>query len=419
MAKLRVLRLFGNPLEFLPEITPCTNLRHLSLANVRIEGDQALSTINVDIEAETASYFVASKHKLSVFFALIFRFSSCQHPLLASALAKMSQDVSNRAVIGKDEGALRQLLSMMLSDNHHVVEQACVALASLAVDGAVGVRLMRADLVQAIEMVLRNTASVEELIISVLQILMNLAFTSDALAVRVLTKEILKRLKLLCAHRSSEVQRHALLTVGNLAFCWENRRSLLASESLRDLLLRLSAGSDAGVCKAAIRALAILGENEYLRRAVKGRPVAKQGLRILSMDGGGMRGLATVQMLRRIEQGTGRRIHEMFDLICGTSTGGMLACALGIKQMNLDECEEIYKSLGKLVFAEPIPKDNEAATWREKIDQVYKSSSQNFRVVVHGSKVSLQSSPFFFLPLVYKVNFCYGIFVFSNQCCGI
>lgn len=64
---------------------------------------------------------------------------------------------------------------------------------------------MRADLVQAIEMVLRNTASVEELLISVLQILMNLAFTSDALAVRVLTKEILKRLKLLCVHRSSEV----------------------------------------------------------------------------------------------------------------------------------------------------------------------------------------------------------------------
>lgn len=75
------------------------------------------------LQAETASYFVASKHKLSVFFALIFRFSSCQHPLLASALAKMSQDVSNRAVIGKDESALRQLLSMMLSDNHHVVSQ--------------------------------------------------------------------------------------------------------------------------------------------------------------------------------------------------------------------------------------------------------------------------------------------------------
>lgn len=46
-------------------------------------------------------------------------------------------------------------------------------------------------------------------------------------------------------------------------------------------------------------------------------------------------------------------------------------------------------SLGKLVFAEPVPKDNEAATWREKLDQLYKSSSQNFRVVVHGSKVRI------------------------------
>ena len=90
----------------------------------------------------------------------------------------------------------------------------------------------------------------------------------------------------------------------------------------------------------------ISGENEYLRRAVRGRHVGKQGLSILSMDGGGMRGLATVQMLRRLEKGTGKRIHEMFDLICGTSTGGMLAVALGIKGMTLDECEEVYKSLG-------------------------------------------------------------------------
>uniref|UniRef100_A0ACD5U782 Uncharacterized protein n=1 Tax=Avena sativa TaxID=4498 RepID=A0ACD5U782_AVESA len=105
------------------------------------------------------------------------------------------------------------------------------------------------------------------------------------------------------------------------------------------------------------------------------------------MDGGGMKGLATVQMLKQIEQGTGKRIHEMFDLICGTSTGGMLAMALGIKRMNLDQCEEIYTKLGKLVFAEPVPKD-ESATWKEKIDQLFKSSSQSFRVVVHGSKHS-------------------------------
>lgn len=100
-----------------------------------------------------------------------------------------------------------------------------------------------------------------------------------------------------------------------------------------------------------------------------------------------MKGLATVNILQEIEKGTGKRIHEMFDLICGTSTGGMLAVALGIKSMTLDQCEEIYKKLGKLVFAEP-PKENEVATWREKLDNLYKSSSQRFRFAVHGAKHS-------------------------------
>ena len=34
LAHLRSLQLFGNPLDFLPELTPCSSLRHLSLANV-------------------------------------------------------------------------------------------------------------------------------------------------------------------------------------------------------------------------------------------------------------------------------------------------------------------------------------------------------------------------------------------------
>ncbi|GLJ49400.1 hypothetical protein SUGI_1045520 [Cryptomeria japonica] len=384
MSELRVLRLFGNPLEFLPEILPLSNLRHLSLANVRIEGNENLSTVAVDIETENSSYFVASRHKLSAFFSLVFRFSSCQHPLLASALAKITEDNNNRNAIGRDENAVRQLISMLNSDNRHVVEQACSALSSLASDTSLAILLMKADIMQPIESVLKSI--VFEELISVLHVVVNMAFASDVVASKMLTKEVVKSLKLLCAHENIEVQRLALLAVGNLAFCWENRRTLVASESLRELLIRLTVGPTSCVTKAAARALAILGENEYLRRTIRGRPVGKQGLRVLSMDGGGMRGLATVQMLRRIEQGTGKRINEIFDLICGTSTGGMLAIALGIKGLSLDQCEEIYKTLGKLVFAEPITKDNEAATWREKLDQLYKSSSQNFRVVVHGSK---------------------------------
>ncbi|KAK3024840.1 hypothetical protein RJ639_045057 [Escallonia herrerae] len=386
MAELRVLRLFGNPLEFLPEILPLHKLRHLSLANIRIVADDNLRLVNVSIEMENSSYFVASRHKLSAFFSLIFRFSSCHHPLLASALAKIMQDEGNRVVVGKDENAVRQLISMISSDNQHVVEQACFALSSLASDVSVALSLIKSDIMQPVERVLKSAGSEE--LISVLQVVVELAFTSDTVAQKMLTKDLLKSLKLLCAHKNAEVQRFALLAVGNLAFCLENRRTLVTSESLRELLLRLTVSSVPRVSKAATRALAILGENESLRRAIRARPVAKQGLRILAMDGGGMKGLTTVQILKEIEKGTGKQIHEMFDLICGTSTGGMLAVTLGIKLMSLDKCEEIYKKLGKLVFAEPVPKDNEAATWREKLDQLYKSSSQSFRVVVHGSKHS-------------------------------
>ena len=78
----------------------------------------------------------------------------------------------------------------------------------------------------------------------------------------------------------------------------------------------------------------------------------KQGLRILAVDGDGMKGLAIVQILKEIEKGTGKWIQELFDLICGISTGGMLAVALGIKLMSLEQCEEIYKNLCKCALLE-------------------------------------------------------------------
>ena len=51
-------------------------------------------------------------------------------------------------------------------------------------------------------------------------------------------------------------------------------------------------------------------------------------MRILAIDGGGVRGLIPAVVLAEIERRTGRRIADLFDLIAGTSTGGILACAL-------------------------------------------------------------------------------------------
>jgi len=52
--------------------------------------------------------------------------------------------------------------------------------------------------------------------------------------------------------------------------------------------------------------------------------------RILSLDGGGIRGAFTAAVLATIESLTGKRIVEHFDLIAGTSTGGIIAIALGL-----------------------------------------------------------------------------------------
>lgn len=55
------------------------------------------------------------------------------------------------------------------------------------------------------------------------------------------------------------MQRLALLAVGNLAFCLENRSILVTSESLKELLMRLTIAPEPRVNRAAARALAILG----------------------------------------------------------------------------------------------------------------------------------------------------------------
>ena len=47
--------------------------------------------------------------------------------------------------------------------------------------------------------------------------------------------------------------------------------------------------------------------------------------KILSIDGGGIRGLIPALVLAEIEKRTGRAVADCFDLIAGTSTGGILA----------------------------------------------------------------------------------------------
>lgn len=83
------------------------------------------------------------------------------------------------------------------------VEQACFALSSLASDITLAMQLIKADIMQPIESVLRSVD--QEELISVLQVVVNLAFASDSVAQKMLTRDVLKSLKILCAHKNIEV----------------------------------------------------------------------------------------------------------------------------------------------------------------------------------------------------------------------
>src|SRR5215472_8590733 len=52
-------------------------------------------------------------------------------------------------------------------------------------------------------------------------------------------------------------------------------------------------------------------------------------INVLSIDGGGIRGIIPAAVLAGIEEGIGRQLHQAFDLIAGTSTGGIIALGIG------------------------------------------------------------------------------------------
>lgn len=53
-------------------------------------------------------------------------------------------------------------------------------------------------------------------------------------------------------------------------------------------------------------------------------------MRVLCIDGGGIRGIIPAVVLAELERRAGRPVSDLFDLIAGTSTGGILACALAL-----------------------------------------------------------------------------------------
>ena len=70
---------------------------------------------------------------------------------------------------------------------------------------------------------------------------------------------------------------------------------------------------------------------------------------ILSLIGGGIRGAFTTAFLTRLEEKLGRRIADSFDLIAGTSTGGIIAAGLAAGK-TAAEMHDFYVRYGARIF---------------------------------------------------------------------
>jgi patatin-like phospholipase/acyl hydrolase len=122
-----------------------------------------------------------------------------------------------------------------------------------------------------------------------------------------------------------------------------------------EVLIRLKNGLD----QAANRELSTkenvgsLAEDvcDHLERLplVRGRGTDGVSFRILALDGGGLKGAFTASVLATWEEQTRLRIVDHFDLIAGTSTGGILAIGLGLG-LSSQQMLDFYKERGPVIF---------------------------------------------------------------------
>ncbi len=75
----------------------------------------------------------------------------------------------------------------------------------------------------------------------------------------------------------------------------------------------------------------------------------RKSFKILSIDGGGIKGLYSASVLSRLEEKSGKKASDCFDMICGTSTGGLIALGIACGK-NVSELVELYYKHGGEIF---------------------------------------------------------------------
>lgn len=104
--------------------------------------------------------------------------------------------------------------------------------------------------------------------------------------------------------------------------------------------------------------------------------------KMLALDGGGIRGVLTLQILKAIETQLGvKRLCDYFDYIAGTSTGAIIASGLAIGK-SVDELIDFYRTTGTAMF--------EKTRYLERLNSLYRNGPlENQLKTVFGEHTDL------------------------------
>ncbi|PMD59777.1 FabD/lysophospholipase-like protein [Hyaloscypha bicolor E] len=111
-----------------------------------------------------------------------------------------------------------------------------------------------------------------------------------------------------------------------------------------------------------------------------------QPLCLLALDGGGVRGLSELivlqELMLRVQKHRSLQFPpkpcELFDLIGGTSTGGLIAIMLGRLKMSVDEVLEEYCNIAKEVFGKPKRRFSEGTYSASTLEKVIKKAVERY-----------------------------------------
>ncbi|KAK0400235.1 hypothetical protein QR680_003415 [Steinernema hermaphroditum] len=136
--------------------------------------------------------------------------------------------------------------------------------------------------------------------------------------------------------RTEEMSRHLLEFPATRSVIAENRAVI------SKLKKQMRYSNDAALRSESRQCLNLCGQPE---------PLQGRGIRVLTIDGGGTRGMMGLEVLGAIEKAAGgKKLHELFDHIVGVSTGAIIAVLLAEKQLTVKECTEIYMDISQKLF---------------------------------------------------------------------